>query len=454
MNLNALQLSLSTVLHAPAPTSCMRILVAGAGIAGLSFARAVQRRLGAGVDVHVWDKIADSSSRSRWGGMGLTPNGVRVLDKQLGVWESLVSTERVLATSAMAVFDGATGKQLMTLAQRGDGYDGGYGFYAVQRSGLVDALAAGLQIQHGVALARLQRGADGRMCATASQDAIAPLDSIDLVVGADGLWSSAASYVSACSPVPWPPMNDLGLLCVRGLVGGHDAFATAAGGVYFVTSRVGASWFLRNLPGKLTQWALTFPSEKPAAGAARTPPVDASLRSRLAAIAGSAFARAPADMHIAALIAAADESRMIAHRLVDRDRLPSWHAADGAPVVLIGDAAHCMSPFQGAGANLALENGALLAALLAVHGGRVPLAAAALDRIAGERAAKAATQARTASLSTHSTSRLARWLHSQLLGLAGAAMARSPQAASQRIPSFNFDVDAALAADLSAARRS
>ena len=62
---------------------------------------------------------------------------------------------------------------------------------------------------------------------------------------------------------------------------------------------------------------------------------------------------------IPALLAASEE--ILALNIYDMPSLPAWHEGR---VVLIGDAAHAVSPNSGQGASLALEDAQSLAALL------------------------------------------------------------------------------------------
>jgi salicylate hydroxylase len=71
--------------------------------------------------------------------------------------------------------------------------------------------------------------------------------------------------------------------------------------------------------------------------------------------------------------------------ILDRDPLPSW--SEGR-VALLGDAAHPMSPFLAQGGAMAMEDGYILAEVLARHPGAVPAALKRYEAIRKDRATR------------------------------------------------------------------
>jgi len=292
--------------------------VVGAGIAGLAAAAGLARQ---GWDV----TVAERAPATRADGAGLTlwPNAMAALDA-IGVGDAV---RDIGAPVRRAVIGRADGKKLAELPIAA--LTGRYGpLIAVHRSELHRVLADGFS-------------GDLRYSATATTiDGHVLVDgeppATTLVIGADGIDSAVRAAVTGqVRPRP------AGQFAARGVA--RTGSMTVA-----VTSESwgrGLRFGLVPLRGGLTYWF--------AATSAR--------------VAAEHPERAFSDWHppIPSVLAAPQAGSTPVLPLADLPPLRRWH--DGRSTVLIGDAAHAMTPNLGQGAAQALEDVAVLLTELAVR---------------------------------------------------------------------------------------
>jgi FAD-dependent urate hydroxylase len=301
-----------------------RILVVGAGLAGLALARALGH---AGFAPELVEREAGWEDAGT--GMYLPANGVRALHA-LGLDEAVAARAAPITHQRLLDHHGGVLAEIDL-----DGLWGDVGAcLALPRASLHRVLREGVPVRMGGTVASLQR-LDGPVAVRFDDGRQAEYD---LVVGADGLRST----VRRLAVDPRPPVP----------VGQH-------------------SWrFLAPCPSEVTTWAvmlgrgasfLTVPVggglvycyADVSAGPADGPPGDplTVLRERFAGFAAPVprlleRLADPAQVHVAAIEQVAAER---------------W--GRGA-VVLVGDAAHGMSPNMAQGAALAFEDALVLAACL------------------------------------------------------------------------------------------
>jgi 2-polyprenyl-6-methoxyphenol hydroxylase-like FAD-dependent oxidoreductase len=310
------------------------ILIAGAGIGGLTLAVALKRR---GVSVTVLERETDI--RPAGSGLALSPNAMVPLG-HLGIGESVERAGAIITTSAIldsagrllgAEFDvGQLAKEL------------GAPIVALHRARLHEVLlhAAGpATVKTGVAAVRYECSAD-RVTVICSDGTTMQAD---LLVGADGLRSAIrAQLINDGDPVY------AGYTSWRGV--------TPAGAVP-TPARMSESWGrgerfgIVEIGGDQIYWFAV--ANAPRGGQ------DGNVKQELLA----RFGR----WHnpIATLIERTPATAILRTDITDRRPVTRWHEQR---VVLLGDAAHPMTPNLGQGAGQAIEDAAVLDRCLATAG--------------------------------------------------------------------------------------
>jgi salicylate hydroxylase len=125
-------------------------------------------------------------------------------------------------------------------------------------------------------------------------------------------------------------------------------------------------------------------------------------------------ARTYADWNAALTRLFACSPRWYKWALYDRDPLPRWSRGRAT---LLGDSAHAMLPYLGQGAAMAIEDGCVLAAMVARHADDLDAALAAYERLRVPRSTAAVLGSRARARENHLTSRVARLRRDVMLAL-------------------------------------
>ncbi len=307
------------------------VVIAGAGIGGLTLAVALQRR---GVRVRVFERATQLTAAGA--GIGLPANGVKAL-QQLGLGEAVAQAGMVVER---AVILDSRGRQLGAEVDLTDVYRAmGASLIALHRGRLhavlLDALADHI-ITNGAQVVSFEQQRDSIHVALVDGQRV----DAGLLVGADGLHSNVrAQLIGAGAP----------------LYSGYTSWrgVTPANSVR-LPRRTSESWGRGQrfgiVPigfGEIYWFAV---ADAPPGG------TDVDVRRELLTRFGSWH------QPIAAIIEATPPDRILRTDIYDREPIVRWHTGR---VVLIGDAAHPMTPNLGQGAGQAIEDAVVLDACLA-----------------------------------------------------------------------------------------
>jgi 2-polyprenyl-6-methoxyphenol hydroxylase-like FAD-dependent oxidoreductase len=370
----------------------MEILIAGGGIGGLAAAVALQQQ---GFDAHVFE--AAPRLEAIGAGIWVPPNAMHVLAR-LGLADAVLAAGVALQRMEVRSLRGG-----VVQAIDGEAVAARLGLppVAIRRSELQRILASALYVG-SLHTARELTGFDGRGDGVLARFADGTEVAARLLVGADGIHSTVRRQLR-----PDVALRYSGQTCFRGLAtlrlapsflasawemwGGAARFGySGVGGdtAYWfapITAPAGTQWEPATLKEQLLQWYAGFPAEA------------------------------------AAMIEATPAEAILQTDLYDFPPMRGWHAGS---VVLLGDAAHAMTPNLGQGGAQALEDALSVALKLRESG----ITARALDLY--ERARSARTR-KIVAVSWH-LGRVAHWQNPLLQRVRDAVFRAIPARVQQR----------------------
>lgn len=307
-----------------------RLLVIGAGIAGLAAAVALQRR---GQLVTIVEERADTSSGA---GISIWPNALAALD-EVGLGQAVREAGGRVAAGAVRWSDGSwirrpsPGRIVTALGEP---------LVVVRRSVLTQLLADALDegtIESGLAATELVVTATGARVTLSD----GTTREVAAVIGADGVGSLVARHLNGTLEHRYA-----GYTAWRGIAK-YRLDAALAG----ETIGTGTEFGHVPLGPDHTYW---FATERRPEGSPSPDGELTHLRSKY---------RAWADP-IPALLSASDPAEVLRNDLYDRADARQWSRG---PVVLVGDAAHPMRPHLGQGGCQGLEDAATLAYCVGIN---------------------------------------------------------------------------------------
>lgn len=230
-----------------------------------------------------------------------------------------------------------------------------------------------------------------------------------ILIGADGIHSRIRQLLDSRAPVP----RDTGLVSVGGRADSSTLTPTP-GTFHMIFGRQAFFGYTVCPSGEVCWFANLTPRDVPSSNALSDVSVEA-WKERL----GSLFA---GDVGPASAIVQATRDSLAAYPIFDMPRVPIWHSGS---VVIIGDAAHAISPSSGQGASLAIEDAVVLAQCLRDHQD-VPQALALYEQIRRSRVERAvAWSARVGKTKTPGP--VGRWLRDLLMPV-GLRLFANPKA--------------------------
>jgi 2-polyprenyl-6-methoxyphenol hydroxylase-like FAD-dependent oxidoreductase len=342
------------------------VLIAGGGIAGPALAIYLNK---AGIAARVFE--AYPRAENIGGGMQIAPNGMRVLE-QIGLAEEILANG--VASDEFSL-ENQHGKRLGVVT---NGPAEKYGLPAVQiarsaahRTLLAEAERRGIAIAYGKRLRRLRRQGSG--LAVEFEDGAWAEGSV--LIGADGTRSRARELIFPDGPRP----AYTGLFTIGGFAS-HPGLAPAseremrrAHMIFGRNGFFGYGHCDQRRPDTVMWWSHLPRDGEPNGQEYKAWPSE-DLRNEL--LERHRGWRAPVETIIRGAV------ELLRGPVYDVPSLPAWSKDR---VLLIGDAAHAISPHAGQGASLALEDAITLAKLLRDARGSHEQA---FERFEGERRAR------------------------------------------------------------------
>ena len=345
------------------PRTPPHILIAGAGIGGLTAAAALAH-MGAKVDVFEQAKELHEVGA----GLQQSANAMHV-HKALGIAEAVIARGAAPQNAVLRRCD--SGKPLLTVPL-GDAHTDRYGapYIHIHRADLQDilktaAINAGVNIHLGKSVTGYSQNADSITLLCGAQTMTG-----DALIGADGIKSTLAAIINPDAQSP----QFTGQTAWRGMVPSSalplnlisaDANAWLGGGAHIVAYYVRGGDFINFVA---VQERKTWTDE-----GWNAPGEVNNLRRAFAGW----------DPRVTALLDACSETHL--RGLFDRAPLPRW--TDGR-AALLGDACHPMLPFMAQGAACAIEDGYVLAAQVIKSHMDIPAALKRYESLRKPRATK------------------------------------------------------------------
>ena len=351
------------------------VAIIGAGLGGLMAARVLHVN---GIAATVYEAEPSAETRTQGGQLDIHPEDGQLALKAAGLYERFLSIIHV-GGDALRVL----GRDGAVLIEQPDGTGPG-GRPEVLRGRLRQILLESLPdgtVRWGCKVASARSLGDGAHGLTFDDGTTT---TTELLVGADGAWSRVRTLLSAATP-EYVGMSYVEMY-LHDVDARHPAVAQAVGGGAMYAPAPGKGILAHREQGDVIhtyvslrrslEWMESVDVTEPAAAIARVAAEFDGWAPELTALITDGFTVDGVTPVVRALFT-----------------LPTGHRWDPVPgVTLLGDAAHLMPP-SGDGANLAMLDGAELAAAIVAHAGDVNAAVAAYEAAMFPRSAAVAEEA-------------------------------------------------------------
>jgi 2-polyprenyl-6-methoxyphenol hydroxylase-like FAD-dependent oxidoreductase len=346
-------------------------IIIGGGIGGPAVSLFLRR---AGIESRIFEAYPEPATAG--GGFQIAPNGIRVLN-------ALGLADRVRAagvTSSNFVFRNQHGKIISQINVSGSGYGVTLTRAAFQRILLDEIGRQGVPIEYGKRLCGI--GFEGDVVVARFEDG--SVERGDILLAVDGVHSRARALILPDYAFP----RYTGFLGIGGFVEAGSVPPADPQDAHRLNFSVGSRYqfgyaMLSDAPIRWGWWT-HLPQEQEVTRTELQAISDDVMRDRvLAAFKG---------WHSPVEALVSNTAKIIRTAIYDVPSLPRWHVGR---VMLLGDAAHAMSPASGQGASLALEDAMLVGQFLAERSGTVTEAfakAESVQRLRAERIIKQAAE--------------------------------------------------------------